>query len=286
MYEKIVVAFDGSEFSRAALLESAKWIRRHGGKAVLLHAVFFDEQEYAIAPEQREMRFEVGKKVCFQTKDVASAEFGLNGNLEALVCEGEPHEVIVDVAGSRNADLIAMGTHGSKGLKKLFMGSVASRVIQSSPCDVLVVKQASNRPEKYGSVLLSYDGTEFSKKALGRACELSKTEGSEITALYVIPRYEEMIEFFMSNVIRDNLMHEARRIIQGAVDIASKLGITIRTEITEGNESDRIAETAGRLKSDLIIRGTHGWSGVNKAIIGSVIENVIVSSPCPVLAVR
>jgi nucleotide-binding universal stress UspA family protein len=286
MYEKIIVAFDGSEFSQAALLESAKWIRRHGGKAVLLHAVFFDEQEFAIAPEQRDMRFEVGKKVCFQTTDTTSAEFGLNGNLEALVCEGEPHEVIVDVAGSKNADLIAMGTHGSKGLKKLFMGSVASRVIQSSPCDVLVVKPSGDRPEKYGSVLLSYDGTESSKKALDRACELAKTEGSEITALYVIPRYEEMIEFFLSNVIRENLMHEARRIMQGAVDTASKLGVTIRAEITEGNESDRITETARKLKTNLIMRGTHGWSGINKAIIGSVIENVIISAPCPVLAVR
>jgi len=286
MYEKIVVAFDGSEFSRAALVESAKWIRRHGGKAVLLHAVFFDEQEFAIAPEQREMRFDVGKKVCFQTKDTASAEFGLNGNLEALVCEGEPHEVIVDIARSKNAELIAMGTHGSKGLKKLFMGSVASRVIQSSPCDVLVVKPSYDHPEKYGSVLLSYDSTEFGKKALGRACELAKTEGSEITALYVIPRYEEMIEFFRSNVIRENLMHEARSIMQGAVDTALKLGVTIRTEITEGPESDQIAETARRLKSDLIIRGSYGWSGINKAIIGSVIENVIVSAPCPVLAVR
>jgi len=286
MYENIVVAFDGSEFSRAALAESAKWVRRHGGKAVLLHAVFFDEQEFAIAPEQRDMRFEVGKKACFQAKYTASDEFGLNGNLEALVCEGEPHEVIVDVAGSKNADLIAMGTHGNKGLKKLFMGSVASRVIQSSPCDVLVVKPSGDRAEKYGSILLSYDGTEFGKKALGRACELAKTEGSEITALYVIPRYEEMIEFFMSNVIRENIMHEARRTMQSAVDTASKLGVTIKTEITEGNESDRIAETALRLKSNLIIRGSHGWSGINRAIIGNVIENVIVSAPCPVLAVR
>jgi nucleotide-binding universal stress UspA family protein len=286
MYNTIVVAFDGSEFSRAALRESAKWIKTHGGKAILLHAVFFDEQEFAIAPDQRELRFELGKKVCLQTKTAAGSEFGLNGDLEALICEGEPHEVIVDVAASKNADLIAMGTHGSKGLKKLFLGSVAARVTQIAPCDVLVVKHPSEGLAKYNSILLSYDGTEFSKKALARACEIAASEGSEITALYVIPRYEEMIEFFLSNVIKENLMHDARRIMQGAVDAASKLGVTIKTEITEGTESDRIAETARRLKSDLIIRGTHGWSGINKAIIGNVIEHIIVSAPCPVLAVR
>lgn len=228
MYENIVVAFDGSPFSWTALLESAKWIKRHGGKAVLLHAVYFDEQEFAIAPEQREMRFEIGKKACLQTKSMVSVEFGLNGNMESMVCEGEPHEVIVDVAESKKADLITMGTRGSKGLKKLFMGSVASRVIQSSPCDVLVVKPSCECPERYGSVLLSYDGTEFSKKALRRACELAKTEGSSITALYVIPRYEEMIEFFVSDGIREILMQDARRIMQNAVEAALNLGAKSR----------------------------------------------------------
>jgi nucleotide-binding universal stress UspA family protein len=286
MYDTIVVAYDGCEFSRAALQQSAKWIRTHGGKAILLHAVFFDEQEFAVAPDQREMRFEYGKKVCMQTKDYASAELGLNGNLEALTCEGEPYQVIVDVAAAKNADLIAMGTHGSKGLKKLFMGSVASRVIQSAHCDVLIAKPPCESLGNYNSILSSYDGTEFSKKALVRACEIARFEGSEITALYVIPRYEEMIEFFLSNVIRDNLMHDARRIMQGAVEIASKSGVTIKTEITEGIESERITETARRLKSDLIITGTHGWSGINKAIIGSLTEDVIVGAPCPVLVVR
>src|SRR4030042_3724376 len=109
MYSNIVVGFDDSEFSKAALLESSRWIKRHGGKIVLVHAVFFDTEEFAIAPGQREKRFELGKKVCFQTKETLSIELGLDGSIEALVCEGEPHEVVVDIAASKNADLIALG---------------------------------------------------------------------------------------------------------------------------------------------------------------------------------
>ena len=48
----------------------------------------------------------------------------MDGNLESMICEGEPHDVLMDVAAARNADLIAIGTHGRKGLKKLFLGSV------------------------------------------------------------------------------------------------------------------------------------------------------------------
>jgi nucleotide-binding universal stress UspA family protein len=287
MYNNIVVAFDDSEFSKAALIESAHWIKRHGGKVLLVHSVFFDEEEFVIAPNQREKRFEIGKKVCYQTQENISSNFGLNGKVEALICEGEPHDVVVNVANEKKADLIAMGTHGRKGLKKLFMGSVASRVIASSPCDVLLVKKPCEKClGEYESILLSFDGSEFSKKALERACELSKLDGSEITALYVIPQYEGMIEFFATSGIRESLMHDAQRILQNAKDIASGHGIEIRTEVVEGNAAEKIVESAGRLKSDLIIRGPHGWSGIDKAIIGSVIESVVINASCPVLVVK
>jgi nucleotide-binding universal stress UspA family protein len=287
MYNNIVIGFDDSEFSKAALLESAHWIKRHGGKAVLVHAVFFDEEEFVIAPNQREKRFDLGKTMCYRTQETFSSDFGLDGGLEAVICEGEPHEVIVDVASERDADLIAVGTHGRKGLKKLFMGSVTSRVIATSPCDVMLVKKPCERClGEYQSILLSFDGSELSKKALKRACELSKMDGSEITALYVIPHYEEMIDFFATSGIKESLLHDAERILQNAREMASSQEVTIKTEVAEGNAAEKIVETAGRLKSDLIIRGPHGWSGVNKAIMGSVIENVIVNASCPVLVIK
>ena len=286
MYEKIIVGYDDSEFSSAALCEASGWIRRHGGTAVLAHAVFFSEEEFASLPEQREQRFKLGRNICSIARDSMSAELGLNGNLLAFVCEGEPHEVLVDIARAKNADLIALGTHGRKGIKKIFMGSVTSRVLQSSPCDVLIVRKSSDCDGQYRSILLSYDGSPFSKKALSRACELAKIDDSEITALYVVPRYEEMVEFISSSMIKENIALDARKVLSEAASIAAEMGVTIKTEIAYGTEAEKIVETALKLKSDLIIRGTHGWIGFNKAIIGSVIENIIINAPCPVLAVR
>ncbi len=287
MYQNIVIAYDDSECSRAALLESSHWIQRHGGKAVLVHSVFFDEEEFVIAPGQREKRFELGKKICYQTKEKVSAEFGLNGSLDAVICEGEPHDTIVEVARAKNADLIAMGTHGRKGLKKLFMGSVTARVIASSPCDVMIVKKpCANCTGKYASILVSFDGSEFSKKALVRACELAKIDNSNLRAFYVVPRYEEMIEFFSSSVIRENLRHEAEDVMEIAKTIATTQGVKIDTEVAEGDEAEKIIEKAKGLKNDLIIRGTHGWRGINRAIIGSIAERVIINAPCPVLVVK
>jgi nucleotide-binding universal stress UspA family protein len=287
MYENIVVAYDDSEFSKAALIESSCWIKRHGGKAVLVHSVFFDEEEFVIDPAQREKRFELGKRACYQMQEKVSSELGLDGSLESLICEGEPHDVLVDIAAARHADLIAIGTHGRKGLKKLFLGSVTSRVIVSSPCDVLVVKNPTGKcTGVYGSVLLSYDGSDFSRKALEHACRLSKNDGSEITAVYVIPRYEEMIEFFATSFIKENLQRDARKIIEKAKAIALDNGVRINTQIAEGDEAEKIIELANKLRNDLIIRGTHKWTGFNKAIMGSVAERVFINAPCPVLVVK
>jgi nucleotide-binding universal stress UspA family protein len=287
MYKNIVIAYDDSEFSKAALLESSCWIKRHGGKAVLVHSVFLDEEEFADPRKQRSKRFEHGEKICYFVREHASAEFGLNGNLESMVCEGEPHDVLMDVAAARNADLIAIGTHGRKGLKKLFLGSVTARVLVTSPCDVLVVKKKLGKcTGNFESVLLSFDGSEFSRKALARACELAKLEGSRITAVYVIPRYEEMLEFLATSLIRENLQQDAEKIMEKAKAFALEHGVEINTEVASGDEADEIVAAAKRLNSDLVIRATHGWSGINRAIIGSVAERVFINAPCPVLVVK
>jgi len=57
-----------------------------------------------------------------------------------FLLEGVPHEQIVRIAKSRRADLIVMGTHGRSGLAKLFLGSVAGRVVAAAPCPVLTVR--------------------------------------------------------------------------------------------------------------------------------------------------
>ncbi|MEJ2695789.1 MAG: universal stress protein [Candidatus Sulfobium sp.] len=285
MYENIVVGFDNTESSKAAVIEVSNWIKRHGGKFVLVHAVYFDEEEFGNAPEQLAKRLEFGKNVCYQAKEKVVSEFGIEA--DALVCEGEPPDVVANIAREKKADLIAMGTYGRKGLKRLLMGSVTSAVIVHSPCDVLVVKKPCTEcTGSYSSVLLPFDGSDFSKNALKRACQLSKVDGCTVTVLYVIPRYEEMIGFFRTESIRKSLMREADKVVDAAKEIASGEGISVKTEIREGATGDEIVKAAESLKNDLIMMGTYGWRGVNKAIMGSTTERVIMHASCPILAVK
>lgn len=287
MYSAIVVGYDESESSKAALREAAFRVKNHGGKLYLVHAVYFDKEEFAILPSQMEQRFEIGSQVCRLAKNDVQSEFGLNGSVESLVCEGEPPQVLVDTAEANKADLIALGTYGRKGLKRLLMGSVTSQVILTAPCDVLVVKKPCSKCSgRYHSLLVPFDGSESSKRALTRACELSKADGAEVSVLYVIPRYEEMMDFFKTEAIKKSLYREAEKIVGAAKNLASALGVQIKAVVQDGRAGDKIVEIADTMKNDLIVVGTHGWSGMNKAIMGSTAERVIATASCPILIAK
>ena len=59
---------------------------------------------------------------------------------KSILLEGVPHEQIARTARRQRADLVVMGTHGRTGLAKIFLGSVAGRVIAIAPCPVMTVR--------------------------------------------------------------------------------------------------------------------------------------------------
>ena len=286
-YKNIILGFDDSKFSRAALVETLSWAKAHGSKVTIVHAVFFDSEEFSISPSQLEERLCRGKEACEKAVEEFTPEFGVD--LEYLVVQGEPHEVIPAVARERGADLIAMGTYGRRGIRRMIMGSVTSGVILDAPCDVLVVKkQCEDCTGEYRRILVPYDDSEFSRKAVRRITSITNSNASETSAtiLYVIPRYEEMVGFFRTNSIEGRLREEATKVVLGGEKIASEEGVTANTMVEEGNPADKIVETAKGLGCDLIVLGSHGWHGLSKSILGSTTERVIAHANIPVLVVR
>lgn len=284
MYHNIVVGFDNSESSINALAEVSNRVKENGSHITLVHAVYHDSEEFDISRGQLDQRLSAGKEVCYRTAGEFNEKYGVD--IENVVCEGEPENVLVDVAKVSKADIIALGTHGRKGIKRLLMGSVTSGVIEKSTCDVLVVGSQSTGAGGYRNILVAFDGSEHSKKALARAAGLAETEDHELTVLYVIPSYQEMIGFFKTDSIKEAIYEEAEKVLNGARSEVKDNGKVLATVIQEGHAASRIIEMAQKLGSELIVMGSHGWTGVDKAIMGSTTERVIVNAPCPVLVVR
>jgi len=285
MYGKILVGYDDSPASRAALLEAAHWVKKHGGELALVHAAFFDVEEFGIAPEQIEKRIALGRRLCTAAVESVAAEPGVP--VRSIICEGEPPEVLLDTADGMDADLIVLGTYGRRGLRRMLMGSVTAQVISKARADVLVVHRPCQECRgEYRSLLVPYDGSAFSRAALGRACELAKGDGANVTVLYAIPRYEEMVGFLRTEGIASRLNEEAGKIVAEAARLAGEQGVTVTTLVAEGAAADRVVDAVKKSGLDLVVMGSHGHQGMERALLGSTAERVILNAPCPVLVVK
>ena len=146
MYKKILVPIDGSPASSLGLTEAIKLAKDQGAKLRLFHLV----DEYVAVSSMDGVTLDTGDLLdaLRQTgkKIVAKAEaqarrHGLTP--EAVMLEsfgGRAADFIVQQAKKWGADLIVLGTHGRRGVKRLVMGSDAEQVIRTTPVPVLLVR--------------------------------------------------------------------------------------------------------------------------------------------------
>lgn len=124
-FQRLLLAYDGSPAGQAAA-EAALEIARNTGGALTMVTVAHEDLDSAKAGNlAAEMTAEARRR---------------GVELVALTPKGRPDKAIVQVATDREPHLIIMGSHGRTGLKRLFLGSVAERVIGETACPVLVVK--------------------------------------------------------------------------------------------------------------------------------------------------
>ena len=134
--EKILVALDGSLNSEMALDQALSLAGVCDSKIFLVSVVDLYAEVLERAPAVVERMSAEVRAILEQAKDKVESQ-GIE--CEMIVHIGHKvHEFIIQEARDKNIDLIAMGTHGSTGLKGLLMGSVAQKVISHAPCAVLV----------------------------------------------------------------------------------------------------------------------------------------------------
>jgi nucleotide-binding universal stress UspA family protein len=150
MYKKILVPVDGSATSLRGLDEAIKLAAGSAAQLKLVHIVNEFIMETGYGPAQYHERLietlrESGQKVLADAQ-AAVQRHGMQAQAELVeTIGGRAADAIVQQARSWPADLIVMGTHGRRGLKRLAMGSDAELVLRSSPVPVLLVREA---PEK------------------------------------------------------------------------------------------------------------------------------------------
>ena len=150
MYKNILVAIDGSEPSQLALAEAIRLAKVCGATLHLLHVV----DEYLMTPVMEPSYMssayytdtisalrESGRQILERAEAKVRAD-GLEPQATFVETFGRRvAEFVVDKAKQWPADLIVMGTHGRRGVRRLVMGSDAEWVLRSAPVPVLMVRE-------------------------------------------------------------------------------------------------------------------------------------------------
>lgn len=211
-----------------------------------------------------------------------------------LVLSGDPKAVIVDHAGETKADFVVVGPHGTAGLTRFLLGSVAKTVVRFSPCSVEVARSSAGR-ESGGRgmrVLLATDGSDCSLAAARSVAVRPWPSGVEVRVLSVVelsvPLFQPPYSSPLMETLRADAMQRAQNAIRAAEQIVAGAGLSVSSAVSVLLDSPKaiIPDDARQWGADLIVVGSHGHRGINRFLLGSVSEAVAMHADCSVEVIR
>ena len=206
-----------------------------------------------------------------------------------------PAESLVALARKEEADLIVVGTHQRTGASKWWYGSVSQRIVHDAPVSVLCVPASAvstlTIPE-VRRVLAPTDLSDVGVSAIRHAYSIVPAGGA-VYLLHVLEPAGALPPLAAQYLSSQGPAHSPEQervaeVLRGLIPPeAAVRGITTRVEVVHGRKvSEAIQQAAERFSCDVICLATHGRSGLSKALVGSVAQEVLQGSPRPVLLVR
>ncbi len=287
MISHILICTDGSEYSEGAVREGIGLAKKNRTRITALSVIDFNAEFDALAPDLLE---KMEKQAAGHVRGVKTL-----AEKEGLVCDAfvirseQAYLAIAEEAAKLKADLIIMGRRGKTGLKRLLMGSVAKRTIGHSPCNVLVIPRNANLTCK--NILVATDGSKYSETAATEAVSIAKSCGADLVVVTAVNAESLVPLDIVSSQMQKDLiagveMATAEKSIIFVRELAEKEQVKITALTYTGSPAEVIIHTAQEKKADLIVVGSHGRTGIDRLLLGSVAERVIGTADCATLVVK
>lgn len=205
------------------------------------------------------------------------------------VLQGQPYATIVEYASSRAVDLTVMSTHGRRGLERFLLGSTTERVVRRSEVPVLTIQPTDTGriTYPYQDVLVPTDGSDCAREALSIGIDMTSAEGASLHLLSVVALTSLGVDV-RTDIRLPALEEGANRVLDEAAAFAADSDVESVSQTVEYGTSihEVILSYIDEEDISLVVVGTHGRTGFDRYLLGSVAEYLIRTSPIPVLTVR
>lgn len=283
MFEEILFPTDGSEGAEIARGHVLDIAETHGAT---LHVLNVADSNVHSATR---IRNEVVDALEQQGEDIVAetAAAAANRDIDAVteVLQGGVPETIIDYATEFDIDVVVMPTRGRTGLNRLLLGSVTERVLRSSSVPVLSINpDAASQRYPYENILVPTDGSETAERALAAGIDLANVGDARLHVLSVVDMTSLGVDVY-SEFNVDVLEERAESVIETATNDAREGGVeSVEGTVEYGSAIHRAIRSYVREHDvDVVVMGTHGRSGLERWLLGSVAEKVVRTSPVPVL---
>lgn len=296
MFKKILVPLDGSELAERALEPALTLAQQVHGEVIVMsvpvlqHMFVTEPAGYGfLLPEQSvdQSRHELLAYLQGVQKRCAHP----NVTVHHLIEEGDEATVIVEAAAAHHIDLIVMSTHGRTGFTRWMLGSVTEKVLREAQCPVLVIRN----DQPFQRLVITLDGSELAEQAVAPGLEIAHNLGCQATLFRVVPPLDvdphlisslDKLENGFGDRLREDSYNRAQDYLR---QVALKFADTYphpTTEVWGGEPSRTIVDFAEARHINLVVMATHGRTGFQRWVHGSIMEKVLRTAPCAMLVVR
>ncbi len=280
LLEKILLATDFSKSSDDVVNYAISLAKTFQSKITLIHVLPDDIKNKKAVSLLNEAAIKMlqtlGERI---TKEGVSVE-------EPVLESGSPYEKVVKTANKINANMILIGS-GEKAKNDAFrLGVTAEKVIQLSDQPVWVVKKDS--PLNVKNILCPVDFSRTSKRALKNAVTIARRFKAKLTILSVYTLHSPLTLRLKIDLEKENegMRAEHEEKLKKFLKDINLTDLDCAQEVRGGDAAQEILHASAKNKSDILIMGTTGKTGLNRMIVGSVTEKVVREVPCSFITLK
>ena len=299
MFSTLAVPLDGSPLAERALPYAIRMAQASQGRLILIRAALAPAPYMIDGSYWEQDQLEVVEEAEAYLREIAESIAGQVRGVEIAVPYGRAAAQILEAVAASKADGIVMATHGRTGLPHLLYGSVTEAVLASSSVPVFVVYARPGEAvapafsPTNARVLVTQDGSAYDAPAADAAIKLVGAQG-EIVLVTVLPPPDHVARDEMGHVIayldqqEESDKLQAREYLTAIADQIRARGTQVRVKIDVrvGDPVSGIAMAAIDDSADVIVMATHGRTGIQRAVFGSVAGTVLRAGPTPVMLIH